>query len=250
MPRFALKIDYDGAPFQGWQRQSATQPSVQASVEAALAALQPGPHTIAAAGRTDAGVHATGQVAHCDLARDWDPFTLMQALNWHLRPAPVAVLQAARVPDTFHARFSATERRYLFRLIARRAPATHDRGLVWQVQHPLDVAAMQKAASHLIGHHDFSTFRSALCQAQSPLKTLDDITITEQPTTGGTEYRFTLRARSFLHNQVRSIVGSLQRVGSGAWPPDRMGEALAARNRAACGPVAPPDGLYLVRVEY
>ena len=250
MPRFALKIDYDGAPFQGWQRQSATQPSVQASVEAALAALQPGPHTIAAAGRTDAGVHATGQVAHCDLARDWDPFTLMQALNWHLRPAPVAVLQAARVPDTFHARFSATERRYLFRLIARRAPATHDRGLVWQVQHPLDVAAMQKAASHLIGHHDFTTFRSALCQAQSPLKTLDDITITEQPTTGGTEYRFTLRARSFLHNQVRSIVGSLQRVGSGAWPPDRMGEALAARNRAACGPVCPPQGLYLTGVGY
>ena len=250
MPRFALKIDYDGAPFQGWQRQSAVQPSVQASVEAALAALQPGPHTIAAAGRTDAGVHATGQVAHCDLARDWDPFTLMQALNWHLRPAPVAVLQAARVPDTFHARFSATERRYLFRLIARRAPATHDRGLVWQVQHPLDVAAMQKAASHLIGHHDFTTFRSALCQAQSPLKTLDDITITEQPTTGGTEYRFTLRARSFLHNQVRSIVGSLQRVGSGAWPPDRMGEALAARNRAACGPVCPPQGLYLTGVGY
>ena len=250
MPRFALKIDYDGAPFQGWQRQSATQPSVQASVEAALAALQPGPHTIAAAGRTDAGVHATGQVAHCDLARDWDPFTLMQALNWHLRPAPVAVLQAARVPDTFHARFSATERRYLFRLIARRAPATHDRGLVWQVQHPLDMAAMQEAASHLIGHHDFTTFRSALCQAQSPLKTLDDITITEQPTTGGTEYRFTLRARSFLHNQVRSIVGSLQRVGSGTWPPDRMGEALAARNRAACGPVCPPQGLYLTGVGY
>ena len=250
MPRFALKIDYDGAPFQGWQRQSATQPSVQASVEAALAALQPGPHTIAAAGRTDAGVHATGQVAHCDLARDWDPFTLMQALNWHLRPAPVAVLQAARVPDSFHARFSATERRYLFRLIARRAPATHDRGLVWQVQHPLDVTAMQEAASHLIGHHDFTTFRSALCQAQSPLKTLDDITITEQPTTGGTEYRFTLRARSFLHNQVRSIVGSLQRVGSGAWPPDRMGEALAARNRAACGPVCPPQGLYLTGVGY
>ena len=174
----------------------------------------------------------------------------MQALNWHLRPAPVAVLQAARVPDTFHARFSATERRYLFRLIARRAPATHDRGLVWQVQHPLDVAAMQEAASHLIGHHDFTTFRSALCQAQSPLKTLDDITITEQPTTGGTEYRFTLRARSFLHNQVRSIVGSLQRVGSGTWPPDRMGEALAARNRAACGPVCPPQGLYLTGVGY
>ncbi len=250
MPRFALKIDYDGAPFHGWQRQSATQPSVQATVEAALAALQPGRHTIACAGRTDAGVHATGQVAHCDLARDWAPHTLMQALNWHLRPAPIAILQAAPVPDSFHARFSAIERRYLFRLIARSAPLTHDRTLVWQVRHPLNLAAMQQAASHLIGHHDFTTFRSALCQAQSPHKTLDEITITEQPSTAGTEYRFTLRARSFLHNQVRSIIGSLERVGTGAWPPDRMGEALRAANRAACGPVCPPQGLYLTGVSY
>ena len=250
MPRFALLIDYDGTPFQGWQRQAPGQPSVQAAVEAALARLQPGPHTIAAAGRTDAGVHATGQVAHADLSRDWDPFRLAQALNAHLRPSPVAILQAARAPDDFHARFSATERRYLFRLVARRAPVTHDRGRVWQVQTPLNRAAMQVAARHLIGTHDFTTFRSGQCQAKSPVKTLDQITISEIEIPGGTEYRFTLRARSFLHNQVRSIIGSLERVGAGAWPPDRIATALAARDRAACGPVCPPQGLYLSGVRY
>ncbi|MEY4872785.1 MAG: hypothetical protein RLZZ563_2115, partial [Pseudomonadota bacterium] len=173
MPRYALLIDYDGGPFNGWQRQAQGQPSVQEAVETALARLEPGPHTIAAAGRTDAGVHATGQVAHCDLARDWSPFRLSEALNFHLKPAPVAVLAAARVGDDFHARFSATERRYMFRLIARRAPATHDRGLVWQVLNPLDTEAMRAGAAHLIGHHDFTTFRSTLCQAKSPVKTLD-----------------------------------------------------------------------------
>ncbi len=250
MPRFALKIEYNGAPFQGWQRQAEGQPSVQAAVEAALARLEPGPHTIAAAGRTDTGVHATGQVAHCDLARDWDPFRLKQALNWHLRPAAVAILQTARVPDSFHARFSALERRYLFRLVARRAPVTHDKGLVWQVPGALDLGAMLAGAGQLIGNHDFTTFRSSMCQAQSPVKTLDEITITELPYPDGNEYRFTLRARSFLHNQVRSIVGSLERVGSRAWAPDRIGQALAARNRAACGPVCPPQGLYLTQVRY
>lgn len=250
MPRFALKIDYHGAPFQGWQRQAAGQPSVQAAVEAALAALQPGPHTIAAAGRTDAGVHATGQVAHCDLTRDWDPFRLAGALNWHLRPAPIAVVQAVRVPDDFHARFSAQERRYLFRLVARRAPVTHDKGLVWQVLHPLDLNAMQQGAAHLIGNHDFTTFRSGQCQANSPVKTLDQITITEHDYPQGCEYRFALRARSFLHNQVRSIVGSLERVGAGTWAPSQIATALGARNRAACGPVCPPQGLYLTGVGY
>jgi tRNA pseudouridine38-40 synthase len=250
MPRFALLIEYDGAPFQGWQRQAAGQPSVQATVEQALAALEPGPHTIAAAGRTDTGVHATGQVAHCDLTRDWDPFRLMQALNWHMAPHPVVILQAVPVPDTFHARFSATERRYLFRLIARRAPLTHDLGLAWRVLQPLDLAAMQLGAAHLIGNHDFTTFRSGQCQANSPFKTLDEIRVTEHPITQGHEYRFHLRARSFLHNQVRSIVGSLERVGSGAWSPDRMGVALAARDRAACGPVCPSQGLYLTGVGY
>lgn len=250
MPRFALLIEYDGAPFQGWQRQATGQPSVQATVEQALAALEPGPHSIAGAGRTDTGVHATGQVAHCDLSRDWDPFRLMQALNWHMAPHPVAVLQAERVDDTFHARFSATERRYLFRLIARRAPVTHDLGLVWRVLQPLDLSAMQQGAAHLIGNHDFTTFRSGQCQAKSPVKTLDAITITQHAIAGGEEYRFHLRARSFLHNQVRSIVGSLERVGSGAWEHGRIAAALAARDRAACGPVCPPQGLYLTGVGY
>ena len=250
MPRFALLIDYDGTPFQGWQRQAAGQPSVQVAVEDALSRLEPGPHTIAAAGRTDSGVHATGQVAHADLNRDWDPFRLSEALNAHLRPFPVAILQAARVPDDFHARFSALERRYLFRLVVRRAPATHDRDRVWRVMNALDLGAMRAGAAHLIGKHDFTTFRSSFCQANSPVKTLDEITMTEHDIPGGMEYRFTLRARSFLHNQVRSIIGSLERVGSGAWPPSRIATALAARNRAACGPVSPPQGLYLTGVGY
>ena len=250
MPRYALLIDYDGSPFNGWQRQAAGQPSVQAAIEAALGKLEPGPHTIAAAGRTDAGVHATGQVAHCDLSRDWEPFRLSEALNHHLKPAPVAILRVARVAEDFHARFSATERRYLFRLVARRAPVTHDRGLVWQVQNPLDLRAMQAGAAHLIGLHDFTTFRSTMCQSKSPVKTLDEITISERALPGGVEYRFALRARSFLHNQVRSIVGTLERVGAGSWQPDDVRDALAARDRAACGPVCPPQGVYLTGVGY
>lgn len=252
MPRFALKIDYDGGPFAGWQAQR-DQPSVQGAVEAALAAIDPGFRDgarIAAAGRTDAGVHATGQVAHADLARDWDPFRLSEALNWHLKPAPVAILDAARVEDDFHARFSALERRYCFRLLARRAPETHDRGRVWRVAQGLDGDAMRAGAAHLIGRHDFTTFRSTMCQSPSPVKTLDEITITEVPIPGGAEFRFKLRARSFLHNQVRSIVGTLERVGAGAWAPDRVAQALAARDRAACGPVCPPQGLYLTEVLY
>ncbi|MFN3274993.1 MAG: tRNA pseudouridine(38-40) synthase TruA [Paracoccus sp. (in: a-proteobacteria)] len=252
MPRYALRVEYDGAPFAGWQAQ-ADQPSVQGAIEAALARLDGGfaaGARIAAAGRTDAGVHATGQVAHADLTRDWDPFRLAEALNWHLKPAPVAILAAARVADDFHARFSATERRYLFRLVSRRAPMTHDRGLVWQVRNPLDLDAMRAGAVHLTGAHDFTTFRSSICQAKSPLKTLDEITIEEAATPHGREYRFHLRARSFLHNQVRSIVGTLERVGAGSWAPDRVAQALAARDRAACGPVCPPHGLYLRGVGY
>lgn len=249
MPRYALKIEYDGSPFAGWQRQSG-QPSVQEAIESALRKLEPDAPGIAAAGRTDAGVHATGQVAHCDLARDWDPFRLSEALNWHLKPQPVAILKAARVADDFHARFSATERRYLFRLLARRAPATHDRGLVWQVLNRLDVQAMRQGAAHLVGRHDFTTFRSAMCQADSPVKTLDEITIDEVTVPEGREYRFRLRARSFLHNQVRSIVGTLERVGAGGWHPDDVRRVLEARDRAACGPVCPPQGLYLTGVAY
>lgn len=251
MPRFALQVEYDGTPFAGWQAQ-ADQPSVQGAIEAALTRLEPGFATrrIAAAGRTDAGVHATGQVAHADLDRDWDPFRLSEALNWHLKPAPVAILRAARVDDDFHARFSAVERRYLFRLVARRAPMTHGRGQVWQVLNPLDLEAMRAGAAHLIGHHDFTTFRSSICQAKSPVKSLDEIRIEAQPIPQGMEYRFHLRARSFLHNQVRSIVGTLERVGAGSWPPERVRDALAARSRAACGPVCPPQGLYLTGVGY
>lgn len=250
MPRFAFKIEYDGAPFNGWQRQAQGQPSVQAAIEEALAWLEPGPHTIAAAGRTDTGVHGLGQVAHVDLTKDWDPFRLSEALNHHLRPAPVAILACARVDEGFHARFSAIERRYLYRILARRAPPVLDRGQVWHVLNPLDLAAMQEGAAHLVGHHDFTTFRSTLCQSKSPVKTLDEITITAHPTPHGTEYRFFLRARSFLHNQVRSMVGSLVRVGSGSWQPARIAQALAARDRAACGTVAPPQGLCLTEVKY
>lgn len=249
MPRFAMQIEYHGAPFAGWQRQ-ADQPSVQGAIEAALAKLEPGPHTIAAAGRTDAGVHGLGQVAHCDLQKPWDPFRLSEALNFHLKPAPVAVVAAAQVDEDWHARFSALERRYLFRLLMRRPPATHQAGLVWQVKQELDIAPMREAAKSLIGLHDFTTFRSTICQAKSPVKTLDEIRIEEVATPGGPELHFHLRARSFLHNQVRSIVGTLERVGAGAWPPERVGAAIEARDRAACGPVCPPEGLYLAGVGY
>ena len=250
MPRYALKIDYDGGPFNGWQRQAGGQPSVQQAIETALARLDAGAPTIAGAGRTDTGVHATGQVATVDLARDWEPFRLSEALNWHLKPLPVAILAAARVAPEFHARFSAHERRYLFRLVARRAPVTHERGRVWQVLNPLDLEAMRAGAGHLLGLQDFTTFRSSMCQAKSPVKTLDEISIERFDIAGGLEYRFRLRARSFLHNQVRSIVGTLERVGAGAWSPDDVATALAARDRAACGPVCPPQGLYLTGVGY
>lgn len=249
MPRYALKIEYLGAPFAGWQRQK-DLPSVQGAIESALARLQPGDHTIAAAGRTDAGVHALGQVAHCDLIRDWDPFRLSEALNHHLKPAPVAITACARVADDWHARFSAIERQYLFRILMRRAPATHDAGQVWRINHRLDVAAMQAAADRLIGRHDFTTFRSSICQAASPLKTLDELRIEAVEGFTGPEVHFHVRARSFLHNQVRSFVGTLERVGAGAWTPDDVGAALAARDRAACGPVCPPQGLYLAWVGY
>ncbi|WP_050528469.1 tRNA pseudouridine(38-40) synthase TruA [Pseudorhodobacter aquimaris] len=250
MPRYALKIEYDGGPFNGWQRQAEGQLTVQGAIEAALAKLEPGPHTIGAAGRTDAGVHALGQVAHCDLAKDWDPFRLGGAINAHLRPLPVSIVACAQVSDDFHARFSAVERRYLFRLVARRAPVTHDRGLVWQVGHDLDVAAMRAGAAHLIGLHDFTTFRSSMCQSASPVKTLDEITITQVDYPGGQEYRFALRARSFLHNQVRSIVGTLERVGACSWDPDQVRQVLEAAHRPACGPVCPPQGLYLREAGY
>ena len=249
MPRYALCIEYHGAPFAGWQRQSA-QASVQGAIEAALDRLEPVPHLIAAAGRTDAGVHATAQVAHADMARDWEPFRLSQALNAHLRDVPVAVTACARVPADWHARFSATQRRYLYRMIVRRAPLTHEAGLAWRVPVPLDAGAMQAGADYLIGRHDFTTFRAKHCQADSPVRTLDTLTVQQVPRRDGQEFQFHLAARSFLHNQVRSIVGTLERVGMGALTPQDVANALAARDRNACGPVAPPEGLYLVGVGY
>jgi tRNA pseudouridine38-40 synthase len=252
MPRYAFRVEYDGAPFAGWQAQ-ADQPSVQGAIEAALAKLDPSfaaGARIAAAGRTDTGVHASGQVFHADLVKDWQAFKLGEALNWHLKPAPVAVTAVAEVTEDFHARFSALERRYTFRLVARRAPVVADRGQVWQVLRPLDVAAMREGAEYLVGRHDFTTFRSTMCQSNSPVKTLDEIRIEELAYPAGQEVRFHLRARSFLHNQVRSIVGTLERVGAGAWEPARVGAALAARDRAACGPVCPPQGLSLTGVGY
>lgn len=249
MPRYALRIEYDGSPFAGWQRQ-ADQPSVQGAIEAAAARLQPGGAAVFGAGRTDAGVHAAGQVAHLDMARDWAEERLAAALNAHLRPAPVAVTAAARVADGFHARFDAVERVYVYRIVARRAPLTLDAGRAWRVGRPLDAAAMRAGAAQLAGRHDFTTFRSSLCQAPSPLRTLDEAAVEEAEYPGGAELRLRFRARAFLHNQVRSMVGTLERVGAGAWAPERVGQVLAARDRAACGPVAPPEGLTLVAVRY
>jgi len=245
MPRYALKIEYHGAPFSGWQRQ-AEHPSVQGAIEAALAMLERDVPSIAAAGRTDAGVHALGQVAHCDMVKDWDAFRLSEALNHHLKPHPVAVVAAARVKNDFHARFSAVERRYIYRMTCRRAPLTHTKGLVWRVPHELDVEAMQEGANHLLGLHDFTTFRASQCQAKSPVKSVDALDMVRH----GDEIEFHVRARSFLHNQVRSFVGTLERVGAGAWQPEDVKVALDACDRAACGPVSPPDGLYLAGVGY
>ncbi|SNS16036.1 tRNA pseudouridine(38-40) synthase TruA [Tropicimonas sediminicola] len=249
MPRYALKIEYDGAPFAGWQRQK-EHPSVQQAVETAISRLQKAPVTIAAAGRTDAGVHALAQVAHADMERDWEPFRLSEALNYHLKPHPVAIVAVARTPEDWHARFSATERRYLFRLLNRRAPAALLAGKVWQVAHRLDPEPMREAARHLVGRHDFTTFRASECQADSPVRTLDQLDIETVDTAMGREFHFHVRARAFLHNQVRSFVGTLERVGAGSWSPEDVRHALEARDRAACGPVCPPHGLYLAGVVY
>ncbi|MEL6979098.1 MAG: tRNA pseudouridine(38-40) synthase TruA [Pseudomonadota bacterium] len=259
MPRYKLVIEYHGGPFRGWQRQE-NGPSVQEAIETALTKIgeisaEGAPPLVYGAGRTDAGVHALGQVAHVDLSRDWPPFRLMEALNFHLKPQPAAIRAAELADPGFHARFHAVERRYLYRIIARRAPLSLEKGLAWRRVRPLDVAAMREAAAHLIGEHDFTTFRAAQCQAQSPVKTLDALEVSDATTPGAAEswereIRIEARARSFLHNQVRSLVGTLERVGAGAWPPQRVAAALEARDRAACGPVAPPHGLYLETVVY
>lgn len=249
MPRYALKIEYHGGPFVGWQRQI-DHASVQGEIEAALARLEPRAHKIAAAGRTDAGVHGLAQVAHCDMDKDWTPFRLSEALNFYLRNVPIAIVDCAVVSHDWHARFSARERRYLYRILVRRAPATHLKGLVWHVKQDLDLDAIRAGVAHLLGKHDFTTFRSTICQAESPVKTLDRLDVTRVDTACGPEVHFDVRARSFLHNQVRSFVGTLERVGAGSWQPDQVRDAVLARDRAACGPVCPPFGLYLAGVSY
>ena len=245
MPRYKLTIEYDGAPFCGWQIQAA-ELTVQGVLTAAVAAFAGESTLVQGAGRTDAGVHARGQVAHIDLARDWDTDTVRDALNAHLRPHPVAVLSAERVPDDFNARTSAVKRHYLYRIINRRPDLTLDAGHAWRVPRPLDAAAMHEAAQRLVGKHDFTTFRAAECQAKSPVKTLDALDVVRERD----EVHVLASARSFLHHQVRSMVGSLALVGDAKWSADDMAAALAARDRTACGPVAPPDGLYLMRVDY
>jgi len=245
MPRYKLIIEYDGAPFAGWQVQ-ADQLTVQGVLTAAIEALSGERTLVQGAGRTDAGVHARGQVAHVDLSKEWDADTVRDALNAHLRPHPVAVLSAEPVADHFNARTSAVKRRYVYRIINRRADLTLDAGRAWRVPRPLDCAAMHAAAQRLVGKHDFTTFRSTECQAKSPVKTLDVLNVARD----GEEVDVTAIARSFLHNQVRSMVGSLVAVGEGKWSSDDLAKALVARDRTTCGTVAPPDGLYLMKVEY
>jgi tRNA pseudouridine38-40 synthase len=245
MPRYKLIVEYDGAPFSGWQIQ-ADQKTVQGTLNAAIEAFSGEKVQLQGAGRTDAGVHARAQVAHVDLAKDWDAATVRDALNAHLRPHLVAILSAAKVAADFNARTSAVKRHYLYRILNRRADLTLDLGHAWRVPRPLDAAAMQTAAQRLIGKHDFTTFRSTECQANSPLKTLDRLDVERD----GHEVKVLASARSFLHNQVRSMVGSLVMVGDGRWNADDLQRALDARDRTACGQVAPPDGLYLMRVDY
>jgi tRNA pseudouridine38-40 synthase len=245
MPRYKLIIEYDGAPFCGWQYQE-NGPSVQGALENAVKAMTGADVRVNGAGRTDAGVHALGQVAHIDIEKAYSADRVRDALNAHLRPHPIGVLSAEIVPETFDARFSAIKRHYLYRIANRRANLALGIGHTWRVPRKLDVDAMQEAAQVLIGRHDFTTFRDTECQAKSPEKTLDVLDVTREDD----DVNITTSARSFLHSQVRSMVGSLVWVGHGRWSAKDMRVALDAKDRAACGPVAPPDGLYLVRVDY
>lgn len=245
MNRFSITIEYDGSLYNGWQRQ-ANGRSVQAEIEAALERLSGEAPTVRGAGRTDAGVHALGQVAHFDLSRLFRPDVVRDGLNAYLRDEQIVICSAAAVGDDFDARFSAIARHYRYRILCRRAPPAIDRKRAWHVSRPIDIGAMRNGASMLLGHHDFTTFRSTECQAKSPMKTLDRLEVFQD----GQEIVVEASARSFLHSQVRSIVGTLTRVGIGAWSPDRVATALLARDRAQCGPLAPPHGLYLTAVDY
>ncbi len=245
MPRYKLTLEYDGTGFCGWQRQEG-QFSIQQCLEQAIYAFCRQEAIVYAAGRTDAGVHALGQVAHVDLTKDEEAYTVMQALNAHLRPHAISVLQAEKSSDDFHARFSASKREYIYKIINRRAPLALDCNRAWHVVEPLDAEAMQEAAKVLIGKHDFTSFRATECQAKSPVKTLESIEIMRR----GDEIRFSLRAPSFLHHMVRNIVGTLRLAGNGKWNAGDMRHALETRNRSAAGETAPPQGLYLVKVMY
>ncbi len=245
MPRYKLTIEYDGTSFVSWQVQD-NGTSVQGVLTEAIAAFTGERVTVAGAGRTDAGVHALGQVAHIDLAKDWDGDTVRDAINFHLRPQPIALLAAEQVAENFDARFSAIKRHYLYRIVNRRADLALDQNRAWRVLRPLNDAAMHAAAQNLVGRQDFTTFRAAECQAKSPVKTLNQLDVKRD----GDEVRITAAARSFLHHQVRSMVGSVVHVGEGKWSADDLAAALAARDRTRCGQVAPPQGLYLVQVEY
>ncbi len=245
MTRFKLVVEYDGRGFVGWQRQ-ANGLSLQEVLEEAVFRFCGERVTSHVAGRTDAGVHALGQVAHLDIERAAAPEVVRDALNFHLKPHPVAVLRAEPVGPDFHARFSARERAYLYRIVNRRAPLTLNRGRAWLVQAPLDFRAMQAGAAHLVGCHDFSSFRAAECQAKSPVKTLDRLELSRE----GEAILVHARARSFLHHQVRNMVGSLKLVGEGTWTSSDIRRVLDARDRRVAGPTAPPDGLYLLEVVY
>ncbi len=245
MPRYKLTIEYDGGPFVGWQRQD-NGLSVQQAIEEAVEAFCQERAVAHCAGRTDAGVHALGQVAHIEIAKEAPPDKVRDALNFHLRPHPIAILQAEVAAPDFHARFSATGRSYLYRILLRRAPAALERGHVWHLPFPLDAGAMHAAAQELVGHHDFTSFRSTACQAPSPMKTLDELSVSR----AGEEIHVTAKARSFLHNQVRIMVGTLKLVGEGKWSARDVAKALAAADRTQGGPTAPPDGLYLTEVRY
>jgi tRNA pseudouridine38-40 synthase len=245
MPRYRIIVEYDGTSFVGWQVQANGQ-SVAGAIASALHKLTGTTVSVHGAGRTDAGVHALAQVAHFDLDSQWDPLRLREGLNALVRPHPIAILIADRVADDFHSRYSATARHYLYRIVNRRAPLALELNRAWHVAQPLAENLMQEAANHLIGRHDFTTFRSVECQAASPVKTLDVLRISR----AGDLIDISVSARSFLHNQVRSMVGSLKLVGEGKWQPQDVKQALDARERSACGPVAPPHGLYLRRVDY
>jgi tRNA pseudouridine38-40 synthase len=247
LPRYRLDIEYDGTPYAGWQRQ-AGQHTVQAALEQAILKFSGETISLRGAGRTDSGVHATGQVAHLDLAKDWPDDTVRDAINAHLKLAgeAVAVTAATRATDDFDARFSATKRHYLYRILNRRAPPALEKSRAWWVPAQLDAEAMHEAAQQLVGRHDFTTFRSSQCQANSPLRTLDRLDVSRS----GDLIEVRTSARSFLHNQVRSMVGTLKRVGEGGWTASQVKAALDARDRAACAGIAPPEGLYLTKVDY